>query len=169
MLKPKLKPGDFHLVVNGRDNVAKMYDHKGNLAEINGQDKIRCHPHGWAGSNQRTVGGDTIEQLWRYGLPQWTQDWESLVNVKRPYGPVFIPMFDYEGKEKAYGRAGIGSHGEGNYDGSYTPQQPLRDTSGCIRYHNRDVVWLAQFVEKLAKTANILWLTVDQPGGEGQV
>lgn len=169
MLKPKLKPGDMHLITNGRDNTAKLFDHNGKPVLINGKPKVNCYPHGWAGANQRLRGGDTIEQLWRLGQVTWTKDWEDTLTVKRPYGPVFIDLVDHEGKEAAYGRAGIGRHGEGEYDGTFQDYQTLRTTSGCDRWHNADVIWLAELVEKLAKTGNVIWNTVDQEGGEGQV
>ena len=169
MKKPPMKPGDLHLVTNGRDNTEKMYDHNHKLVQINGKDKIECHPHGWAGANQRATGGDTIEQLWYLGQPQWTLDHEDILKVKRPYGPVFMNMEDDEGKESQYGRDGIGRHGEGEYDGTFRDYQPLRDTSGCVRNHNADVRWIAHKVEALHKTGNRIWNTVDQPGGEGQV
>jgi len=169
MLKPKLRPGDYHLVVDGQNNVAKLYDHSGKLVPVNGSNKIPCYPHGWAGMNQRLVGGDTIEQLWQFGGVTWTQSWESVLEVKRPYGPVFIDLVDYEGKEAKYGRGGIGAHGEGEYDGTYQHRQPLRITSGCIRFHNTDIVYLAKKNEAVRKEKNVIWCTVDQPGGEGQV
>lgn len=169
MLKPKMKPGDLHLVTNGRDNVDKLYDYDHNLVKINGKNKIPCHPHGWAGINQKKTGGDTPEQLWYLGMPIWTKPGESIEEVKRPYGPCFMPMVDFEGKEAAAGRAGIGRHGEGNYDGTYTPRQPLHDTSGCVRNHNEDVVWIGLKVEELRKTGNRIWNTTDMPGGEGSV
>lgn len=169
MLKPPMKPGDFHIITNGRDNVDKMFDHLGNLVQINGRDKIPCHPHGWAGADQRAKGGDTIEQLWYFGAVTWTQPYESVEKVKRPYGPVFIDLVDYEGKESHFGRGGIGRHGEGLYDGTFPARQPLHNTSGCVRNHNEDVIWLAKKTEALAKKGNRIWNTVDQPGGEGQV
>lgn len=169
MKKPPMKPGDLHLVTNGRDNVDKLFDHTGKPVQINGKDKIPCWPHGWAGARQDVTGGDTIEQLWYLGQVIWTQPTESIAKVKRPYGPVFIDLEDYEGKEARLGRAGIGRHGEGEYDGTYQNRQPLRNTAGCVRNHNEDVIWLAKKVEQLRKTGNRIWNTVDQPGGEGQV
>ncbi len=171
MLKARdhMKPGDLHVVTDGLNNVDKMYDHLGNRVKIMGLDQVPCWPHGWAGANQRLRGGDTPEQLWYFGRVIWTLPGDDILTVKRPYGPAVIKLVDFEGKEAAFGRGGIERHGEGNYDGTFTPRQALNNTSGCVRNWNEVIVWWAKLTESMAKKGLRIWNTVDQPGGAGQV
>ena len=93
MLKPKIGPNDIHIVVDGKNNIEKVFNAKGQLLR-----SFPCFPHGVNGPSQEVVGGDTVEQLYLMGPPQWTEDKEDIDTVKRPYGWVFIAMQDYEGR-----------------------------------------------------------------------
>lgn len=164
MMKPPMKPGDYHVYVNGRDNTEKVWDSNGKLCNT-----FSVFPHGIGGPDQTVNSGDTVEQLYLLGAPIWTRDDEPVEAVKRPYGWVFIPMDDYEGRLTSLGRAGLGAHGGGRLVDHWAARQQLVLTRGCVRHHNEDAKWLAQLVEKARKTGNRVWMSVDQPGGGGQV
>lgn len=164
MMKPPIKPGDVHVYVDGKHNVEKVYDSNGKLLHT-----FQVFPHGINGPNQAVRGGDTVENLYKLGKPRWTQPNEDEANDKRPYGWVFIPMLDVEGKQTAVGRAGFGAHGGGEWGDYWAPKQKLTYTMGCVRHHNEDAKTLAQLVEKTHQSGHTVWMSVDQPGGGGQV
>lgn len=168
-VKDLMKPGDLKLYSNGRDNVEKLFDHNGKQLKIMGYDSIPCHPHGVNGPNQTIRGGDTVESIYKLGLPIWTTSSDDVEEVKRPYGHVFIPMIDVQGNMHKVGRDGFGIHGGGAWEDYWNLRQVLRNTLGCNRHWNEAAVWIAHLVEKLHKTGNVIYNQVDQPGGEGQV
>jgi len=156
-MKPPLKPGDYHVMVDGKANHSKIFNSDGLLIRT-----MDVFPHGENGPRQDVRGGDTVEGLYLLGKPRWTGDDEDLQTVRRPYGWVFIPMGDYEGKEAAVGRDGIGSHGGGRIADYWDPVQVLTYTHGCVRHHNQDARWLAKLVESVKATGNSVWMTVIQ-------
>ena len=157
MLKPTLGTNDIHIVVDGKVNIEKVFNSKGQMLK-----EFPCFPHGANGPSQEVTGGDTVAELYLMGIPQWTKKTEDLETVRRPYGWVFIPMDDYEGREASLGRSGIGHHGGGHLADFWDPSQVLVYTHGCVRAANKDVAWLAKLVESAQSKGGKCWMTVNQ-------
>lgn len=156
-MKPELGPNDIHVVTDGATNREKVFNAQGQLLK-----EYDVFPHGANGPSQEVTGGDTVAELYLLGEPQWTGNTEDVATVKRPFGWVFIPMGDYEGKEASFGRAGEGDHGGGHMDDFWDPQQKLTYTHGCVRHHNEDVAWLARLVEATHAKGGKVWQSVTQ-------
>lgn len=167
MMRPKMKPNDLHVVMDGKTNLAKIFNSKGELIDHQFSPNLPkgvypVFPHGINGPRYDVTGGDTPPGLYKFGLPQFTRTDESVSNVKRPYGRCFIPMIDFEGVEAAVGRLGIGHHGGGKIADYWDDYQELTYTLGCPRGHNKDVEWMAHKILELDKVGGVVWCSVFQ-------
>ena len=153
----KINKNDWHVIVSGKTDTAKVFDATGKLLR-----SFNAFPHGVNGPATNVVGGDTVPGTYRYGAVTWTHDSDSVDLVKRPYGRVFIAMEDIEGVEAHVGRAGIGSHGGGLWDDFWENEQKLVWTMGCIRLANKDAVWLGHAVEARRAFGGSIYVTVSQ-------
>lgn len=153
----KLNKNDIHVIVSGKSNTAQVYDAEGKLLQ-----EFDAFPHGVNGPAQNVTGGDTVAGTYKYGKPVWTQESESVAEVKRPYGRCFIPMLDINGVEAAVHRAGIGTHGGGRISDYWDLEQQLTYTMGCVRLHNKDVVYLGHLVDGRTSINACVYVTVSQ-------
>lgn len=156
-LPKKFKPEDFHLLVSGAANKAKLFDAEGREVK-----EFDCFPHGATGPSQDIVGGDTVVGVYTLGPVVWTLNGDDLETVKRPYGWAYIYMGDLEGKEAAVDRAGEGVHGGGHIQDYWDAHQQLTYTHGCVRLHNEDVKWLAHLVEVQSVKKGTVYMSVSQ-------
>lgn len=139
-MKPELKPGDHHLVVNDVAETMKCFDHTGKLLW-----EVPCLARGqgsdWEWRLPRT---DTPPGLYKIG--QVYDDYGAVgdnclyTRTRMAYGWETFDLVDLEGNEDGSGRAGICIHGGGSacgWPGAWEPQQHLYPTFGCIRVYNR--------------------------------
>jgi hypothetical protein len=81
-----------------------------------------------------------------------------------PFGAWFIPVEDLtpDGPMHRWHRAGIGIHGGGSgLKAPFAPMQPLVETEGCLRVHNRDLAELAKIVVQAGMDGGVCYLTVE--------
>ena len=135
-IKPRIQPGDYHLVVNDTAETVKCYSSTGKL--------LWTKPALAKGVNGPTTwnnGGDTPPGLYRIGTLYRSEAGESKEAVWYPYGPLCWDLEEQENQENVRGRAGICLHGGGSAaPNPLADYQPLYPTHGCIRMHNRDTV-----------------------------
>lgn len=134
-IKPQIKPGDWHLIVNDRDERAKLYNSDGDLVTT-----FPVLAKGVYGSTTWRNGGDTPPGLYRLGQLYRTQPSEPQ-SVWRSYGALCWDMEEQENQENERGRAGICLHGGGTGARPHhlAPRQELLPTFGCLRFHNGDL------------------------------
>lgn len=174
-MKPKIQPGDFHLVVDATVDFresAKLFDHTGTLLK-----KMPCMTMGSNGPRTDVPSGDTPAGLYHVSFIQHTQPDESAGDVWARYGEWFMDLYDDEGQERKVGRAGIGLHGGGSRLGvdpadrsrplkkrgrALAPVQQLMPTNGCIRVHNADLDFLARQFGQAINSGSKCWITVVQ-------
>ncbi len=129
-IKERMKPGDYHVVVDRSQNQATAFDHKGHKVWRN---SVPALARGYQ-SNWRLRGGDTPPGLYVVGkvfdIPKNDRDYDS-------YGDWCVDLVDLTGNEDGNGRSGISVHGGGSAaPNPHADFQPLLHTEGCIRFHN---------------------------------
>jgi hypothetical protein len=123
-IKSIMKPGDFHIVVNGAARVASCFDDRGKKhwsvpARTDGQH-----------ANWREPMGDTPPGLYVCGVVYDTRG-------EAAYGKWCIDLIDLEDQESGNGRAGISMHGGGSrLPDPFAPYQGWAATHGCVRFQN---------------------------------
>lgn len=138
-IKAPMKPGDFYLLVNDRDEDMEAYDHTGKLlwkapALARGQ-----------GKDWRAQRADTPPGLYKLGklYADYEQDPSNRkTNERQSYGWFSFDMEELEKQEVSVGRAGIMLHGGGSacgWPGAWAAKQKLHPTLGCIRMRNIDL------------------------------
>lgn len=153
--KPKIQPGDFHLVVNDFDESVKIFNSKGEL-----EHKLPCLAKGVRGPSTWRWGGDTPPGLYKLGVHYVSQEWEDLYAVWYPYGKHCFDMVEQENQENERGRAGICLHGGGSSaPDPLAPYQELTPTHGCVRMHNKDI---EDYIVPLVTKRNTVWVSVYQ-------
>jgi hypothetical protein len=138
-IKAPVKPGDFYLLVNDRDQDMEAYDHTGKLLW-----KAPALAKGQS-SDPRVHRGDTPPGLYKLG--QLYADYEQdpsarKTDERQSYGWFSFDMIELEDQERKVGRAGIMLHGGGSacgWPGAWAAKQKLHPTLGCIRMHNIDL------------------------------
>lgn len=127
-IKKLMKPGDYHLVVNGQAQRMAAFDHTGKKLWT-----IPCRPWGQH-RHWREPYGDTPPGLYKCGVVYDTKGEDA-------YGPYCIDMIDLEDQETGNGRAGISLHGGGTgLLNPHAPYQGWRNTHGCLRVQNADLL-----------------------------
>lgn len=138
-LKPSIKPGDFHLIVNDVEtrfnSEAKLYDSTGKLLWT--KDALA---KGAGGKDYSKRNSDTPPGLYRIGELTVTNPKESDV-IWNAFGKYFFDLVGLQENEERFGRSGIGIHGGGTgaAPNSLAAYQQLVVTHGCIRMYNKDV------------------------------
>jgi hypothetical protein len=161
MLKPKIKPGDYHWVVSDSEaryeSTMKVFDSNGKLLH-----QLPCLAKGQT-PNYRKVSGDTPPGLYRIGAIVPTGRGES-ASIWNAYGAWFLDLEGMEQNEEQYGRAGCGCHGGGTgAKDPLAPYQQLLPTLGCIRTQNADLAnILVPIAQKAAKSGNTVYVSVFQ-------
>lgn len=144
--KPKIKKGDFHLVVNDEIETVKIYDHTGAIVKADKHpargslSSLPALAKGWNGRTTWRNGGDTPPGLYLLGEFFKTKEWED-AGIWNSYGALCWDMISLEGQENVRGRAGICLHGGGSAARPHpmAAYQSLEKTSGCVRMHNQDL------------------------------
>lgn len=161
-MKPALKPGDVHVVINDFERMflgeAKCYTAGGALEWI-----IPAICKGVNGPRFDVWGGDTPPGLYLAGTLYETKGNEPW-NVWSSYGKWCIDLEEQEGQEATVGRAGICWHGG---DPDRTPplqqMQQLTETYGCVRSHNRDLDEIViPTLKRIRADGDRMWITVNQ-------
>jgi hypothetical protein len=161
---PTLKKGDFHLVVNDRDETLKAYDSEGKLVA-----EIPCLAKGVNGRTTWANGGDTPPGLYKLGtLYRWTKD--EGTGILNAFGLLCWDLEEQEGQENVRGRDGIALHcgGTGAWPSPTAARQTLEKTLGCVRVHNEDaekvILPLSHVFVKGAwqRRPNTVWVSVFQ-------
>lgn len=161
-MKPTLKPGDVHIVINDFERMflgeAKCYNAKGEMEWI-----IPAICKGVNGPRVDVWGGDTPPGLYLAGALYETQGNEPW-NVWSSYGKWCIDLEEQEEQEAKVGRAGICWHGG---DPDRTPplqqMQQLTETYGCVRSHNRDLDEIViPALKRIRANDGRMWITVNQ-------
>jgi hypothetical protein len=130
--KPSLKAGDYHIVVNGRDNEMKIFNANKELVK-----ELPVLAKGWNGPTTYSNGGDTPPGLYLLGtLYKWGEHDGDDADTLEVYGDLCWDMEEQENQENERGRAGISMHGGRPGRGR---QAYLRVTSGCLRAYNDDL------------------------------
>lgn len=134
-IKPQIKPGDWHLVVNDRDEKGKLYDSSGALVAT-----FPVLAKGVYGPGTHVNGGDTPPGLYLLGQLYRTQPNEPQA-IWRSYGALCWDMEEQEGQEADRHRAGVCLHGGGTGARPHhlAPRQELIPTLGCLRMTNEDL------------------------------
>lgn len=125
-IKPNIKPGDYHIVVNDEVEKMKIYDHTGKLLKT-----LPALAKGWNGPTSWRNGGDTPPGLYLLGQFFPWHKGESQ-DILETYGPICFDLVEQENQENERGRSGICIHGGRS-------QKVLQKTSGCIRVFNQDL------------------------------
>lgn len=172
--KPAIGDGDLHLVVDATKDfkeIGKLFDHQGKLLK-----KFPCLAIGNS-KDPRITNGDTPPGLYHVDHIVQSLPHEDAEDVWMPFGEWFIDLFDDEGQERNFGRAGIAIHGGGSALGvnpgdkklplaqrtrALAPFQPLVPTNGCIRVHNSDLDFLRRKAQAALKNKRKFWVTVIQ-------
>lgn len=160
-MKPKIEPGDYHLIVNDSEgkfnSEAKLFNSSGKLLWVKD-----CLAKGQSPDySQRN--GDTPPGVYKLAYLTVTQDWENAATW-HAYGKYFWDLGNVSGAEEKYGRAGVGLHGGGSSaPDPLAPYQQLVPTCGCIRMYNKDLeaVILPLWQETQANGSTI-WVSVNQ-------
>lgn len=135
-MKPNIKPGDVHLIVNDFEHPdkfigeAKCFNSSGNL--------LWTLPALCKGrhADYTKYQGDTPPGLYRIGVITETQPWENGATWAS-FGKWFLDLEGLERNEEKYGRGGCGIHGGGSaLPYPMADYQALVVTHGCIRMHN---------------------------------
>ena len=143
-IRPPLRPGDHHVIVNDVTKTATAYAHDGQRLW-----QIPALARGQGGEAEwGDTGSDTPPGLYRCGkvYRDYEQDPKATFSAdRRAYGWYSIDLEGMEGQEgpnsKPY-RDGIMIHGGGSacgWPGAWAPDQALHPTLGCIRCHNIDL------------------------------
>lgn len=143
-MRPPLKQGDHHVIVNDVDETATCWTHDGRRLW-----RIPCLARGQGREAEwHTTGSDTPPGLYRCGKVY--RDYEDdptarFTPDRRAYGWFSIDLEGLEGQEGPKSRPyrdGIMVHGGGSacgWPGAWAPRQTLHPTLGCIRSHNQDL------------------------------
>lgn len=147
-IKSIMKPGDFHVVVNGTAQRATCFDRNG-AKQWSVPARTWGQHHNW-----REPMGDTPPGLYVCGVVYDTHG-------ERAYGPWCIDLIDLDNQETGNDRAGISAHGGGSaLLDPFAPYQGWSNTMGCIRFQNHDIETLAALVKKAAHSGNKVYVTV---------
>lgn len=161
-MKPTIKNGDYHLIVNDFENQfhsqARLFRSDGNLVWTRD-----CLAKGVGGSDYSQNKGDTPPGLYKLGTLTITQDWENL-ETWYSFGKYFFDLVGLESNEERYGRSGCGVHGGGsNAPDPLAPYQQLCATYGCIRFYNKDLETLIlPAYEETKNKGTIFYVSVNQ-------
>lgn len=161
-LKPKLKPGDIHVIINDWESKyigeAKAYDATGKLLW-----KIPALCKGIEGARWSVRNGDTPPGLYLAGELFVTQPGESN-QIWSAYGQNCIDLVEQENQETRYNRGGICWHGGGSAaPDPLADQQQLVPTLGCVRSHNGDLKKIVvPLLQALNAKGDRMWITVNQ-------
>lgn len=152
---PKLDPRDVHIVVNTKSDLAKCFDHEGQLRWA-----VPCHNEGVAGPGWSQQYGDTPPGLWKVvraeNIPFTDADRDA-------FGPVYFYLEPVAGPATEVERAGIGWHGGGSglpspYRAAY---QGWVKTHGCLRSQNQDLlIKVLPTVKFTLARGGVVWLSV---------
>lgn len=164
-IKPDIKPGDYHLIVNDVNERCKLYDSRGKLVWVDS-----CLARGQGSDYEwKAPRTDTPPGLYRCGTVyldhQHHGDHCSYDRTLMSYGWATIDLEDMEGQETGIGRAGICLHGGGSgcgWPGAWAPRQPLLPTYGCVRVTNARAEELGVLVRACEKTGNTVYVSVFQ-------
>jgi hypothetical protein len=160
--KPKMEPGDLHLVVSDDESLPTSTMH---CLDHNGA-KLwtrKCLARGQS-ADWKVYAGDTPTGLYQLGQV-WIAD-RGDVDTVMPYGIHCFDMISVEGGENSTGRAGICLHGGGSalgYPGCIADMQKLVPTFGCIRMHNaelRDLIY--PMWKECDRAGKKIWVSVYQ-------
>lgn len=137
MLKPKIKPGDYHIIVNDWEerfeSQMRIFNSLGKLIHTR-----PCLAKGQM-PNYRQYSGDTPPGLYYLSHLVITAPSEP-ARIWNAYGKYFFDMVGMEQNEEKYGRAGVGLHGGGSGAvDPLAPYQQLMPTLGCVRAYNADL------------------------------
>jgi hypothetical protein len=143
-VRPDLKLGDHHLVVDDKAETITGFSHTGQrLWTVAALARGQSTETDW-----HSRASDTPPGLYKVGTVY--RDYEedpttSFTTERRAYGWYsfdLIGLENQEGPGSRDGRDGIMLHGGGSacgWPGAWLPLQPLYPTLGCIRMHNRDL------------------------------
>lgn len=160
-MKPQIKSGDYHLIVNDSESryasEMKCFNANGILLWT-----IPClakgqHPDYTKGK------GDTPPGWYKLNYMVVTQPGEP-ANVWNAYGKYFWDMSPGSGAEEKYGRSGVGLHGGGSaLENPLAPNQQLLPTWGCIRITNSDAEKkILPLWQETQKNKSTIYITVNQ-------
>lgn len=149
-IKGRLKPGDYHLVVDRSARRLSVFKHNGEKqwgcdARAEGQHSD------WASRN-----GDTPPGTYLCGTIYDTRG-------EAAYGAYCIDLVDLTGNEDDNGRAGISLHGGGSaLPDPFAPHQGWANTHGCVRVQNTDLERIVQLIKTCKAMQRRVYLTVTE-------
>lgn len=166
-IKPDIKPGDYHLIVNDITERCKLYDSRGEVVwEDNCLARGQGSDYDWKHARTDTppglyVCGATYRDHHARG------DHCGYDRTLMSYGWATTDLIDLENQETGIGRAGICLHGGGSgcgWPGAWERKQHLLPTFGCVRVYNHRAEEIADLVEQCKKTGNKVYVSVYQEG-----